>query len=168
MTINGVTVPISGKFETKDENENSLSMTPLSVNPVLKRFINFTLDSNFPYTLNADDFRVSVHSKSAPNYMKRMNVVRVDDSKKLLECKFGGAISGDYNVKIHHKQWGLIDTSTLLLKVESHVSSITPTLGSVHGGTLVTLKGINWGSQKTDNPVEISYNGALGSTKCFV
>jgi hypothetical protein len=52
--------------------------------------------------------------------------------------------------------------------VESETSNISPTTGSIYGGTLVTLTGKNWGTARTDNPVEISYNGALGSTKCFV
>lgn len=97
-----------------------------------------------------------------------MGVVSVDDAKKLLVCKFGGAISGEYSIRIHHAQYGLLDTKSLTLKVESHYSNITPTTGSIYGGTLVTLTGINWGSELTDNPVEISYNGALGSTKCYL
>jgi hypothetical protein len=168
ITINGEKFDISGDFAVKNENESTLTMTPMSVNPVLKKFINITLDSTFSPVLKAGDFEVSIHSKHDLTYSKRMNVVRVDDSTKLLECKYGGALSGDYSVRIHHITYGLIDTSALTLKVESHVSMISPTSGSINGGTLVTLTGINWGDQKTDNPVEISYNGALGSTKCFV
>jgi hypothetical protein len=39
---------------------------------------------------------------------------------------------------------------------------------SIKGGTLLTIQGTNFGTVKTDNPVQISYNGAVGSTDCFV
>lgn len=47
------------------------------------------------------------------------------------------------------------------------MSSISPLTGSIYGGTLVTLTGSNWGTVKTDNPVEIFFNG-MPSKKCFV
>jgi len=40
--------------------------------------------------------------------------------------------------------------------------------GSIYGGTVITITGTNFGTQKTDNPVQISYNGGVGSTNCFV
>ena len=97
-----------------------------------------------------------------------MRPIKVDDATKQVTVKFGGAISGNYNVYIRHSQFGLIDTSALTLNVESDVNSISPMSGSIHGGTLVTIQGANWGDELTDNPVEISYLGAVGSTKCYV
>lgn len=61
-----------------------------------------------------------------------------------------------------------MDTSGITLEVTSKVTSISPTSGSIYGGTLLTITGTNFGSVATDNPVQISYNGALGSTDCFV
>jgi hypothetical protein len=52
--------------------------------------------------------------------------------------------------------------------VESKTSNIVPLVGSIYGGTLLTITGSNFGTEKTDNPVQISYNGGLGSTNCFV
>jgi hypothetical protein len=40
--------------------------------------------------------------------------------------------------------------------------------GSIYGGTVLTITGTNFGTVKTDNPVSIVYNGALGATSCFV
>lgn len=54
-----------------------------------------------------------------------------------------------------------------MLNVESTVTSITPKIGSVYGGTLLTIKGTNFGTKFTDNPVQISYNGGLGSIDCI-
>lgn len=41
-------------------------------------------------------------------------------------------------------------------------------LGSIYGGTILTITGTNFGTAKTDNPVQISYNGGVGSTNCYV
>lgn len=42
-------------------------------------------------------------------------------------------------------------------------------VGSIYGGTLLTIEGTNWDpSIITNNPVSIVYNGALGATPCFV
>jgi len=142
-------------------------MTPLSVSPVLKRNIDIKLDSNFPYALDADDFEIQCISQSAPSYIRNSKVVAVDDPSKTLTVKFGGAISGQYDVMIKHNIWGRVDTSALTLDVSSQVSSISPLTGSIYGGTLVTLTGTNWGTARTDNPVEIFFNGRP-SVKCYV
>jgi hypothetical protein len=48
------------------------------------------------------------------------------------------------------------------------VTSVTPMSGSIYGGTILTIAGTNFGTKITDNPVQISYNGGVGSTDCFV
>ena len=40
--------------------------------------------------------------------------------------------------------------------------------GSIYGGTLLTIEGVNFGKVITDNPVQISRNGGLGSIDCYV
>ena len=40
--------------------------------------------------------------------------------------------------------------------------------GSIYGGTLLTITGNNFGNVYTDNPVQISNNGGIGSIDCFV
>lgn len=81
---------------------------------------------------------------------------------------FGGAYSGTYSVDIRHTLFGLIDTSALRFTVGSEYSAITPQVGSIYGGTLVTITGTNWSNDRQDNPVSIVYNGALGATICDV
>jgi hypothetical protein len=56
----------------------------------------------------------------------------------------------------------------MTLNVGSTVTAVSPMTGSIYGGTVLTITGTNFGSQKTDNPVQISYNGGVGSTNCFV
>jgi hypothetical protein len=103
--------------------------------------------------------------------MKRLNVIKVHESEKKITCKFGGAISGMYDVSIRHKDYGLIEASAFQLLVESHITAYSPQVGSIYGGTLVTITGTNWGDVTTDNPVEIFYCGGTvecKATKCYV
>jgi hypothetical protein len=41
-------------------------------------------------------------------------------------------------------------------------------VGSIYGGTLLTIKGNNWSKDKLDNPVSVVFNGALGASLCYV
>ena len=96
-----------------------------------------------------------------------MNVIDVDDANKRLVYKFGGAWSGSFNIRIRHNKFGLIK-STLLLDVSANTTSIDKNKGSIYGGTLLTIRGQNFGSVITDNPVQISTLGSIGSLNCFV
>ena len=81
---------------------------------------------------------------------------------------FGGAYSGTYSVQIRHTHFGLVDTSALRFIVGSEVTSISPRIGSVYGGQLLTITGTNWDSVPQNNPVSIVFNGALGAAICYV
>ena len=70
-----------------------------------------------------------------------------------IEVMFGGAWSGDYEINVRHKVYGLIDTSGIIFTVGAYMTSISPDSGSRLGGTLVTITGENFGSEITDNPV---------------
>jgi hypothetical protein len=56
----------------------------------------------------------------------------------------------------------------MLLDVSSKVTNVSPLVGSIYGGTLVTITGTNFGTEKTDNPVQLSTHGGIGSIDCFV
>jgi hypothetical protein len=56
-------------------------------------------------------------------------------------------------MRIRHAKYGLLDTTGMILTVGSSVSSISPKVGSIYGGTIVTIDGVNFGKEKTDNPV---------------
>jgi hypothetical protein len=118
--------------------------------------------------LNKVDFSVNATRTDNSTYIKYMNIIAVNDTAKTIDVMFGGAHSGTYDLRIRHKDFGLIKTSRLLLKVESTVTSVTPKLGSIRGGNILTITGTNFGTVKTDNPVSIVYNGALGATPCYV
>ena len=48
------------------------------------------------------------------------------------------------------------------------MTNVTPKIGSIYGGTELTITGTNFGNVYTDNPVSIVYNGAVGATSCLV
>jgi hypothetical protein len=56
----------------------------------------------------------------------------------------------------------------MILDVNSRVNSFSPKVGSIYGGTLLTITGTNFGTVKTDNPVQLSTSGGKGSIDCFV
>jgi hypothetical protein len=156
-------------------------MSPNSMSPVLKGEIMFYLESNFPFELKEEDFSFNatlkeLSSQVSPYYRQNQNtrvrklaVTAVDDAAKTVTVIFGGAYSGTYNIAVRHKDFGLIDTDDIILTVGSEVTSYSPNTGSIYGGTLLTIHGTNWDPKvKENNPVQISYNGALGSTHCFV
>jgi len=45
-------------------------VTPSSANPTLKTKINITLDADFPYTLDKNDFSVNATNISNPSYFR--------------------------------------------------------------------------------------------------
>jgi hypothetical protein len=97
-----------------------------------------------------------------------MNVIDVDDAAKTITCKFGGAESGTFRVWIRHSATGLIESNGLTLDVNTYVTSYSPMSGSIYGGALLTIEGSNFGDVYTDNPVQISKSGGVGSIDCFV
>jgi len=117
--------------------------------------------------LAREDFTVNATSETNSSYVRYMNVIDVDDANKRLVCKFGGAWSGSFNVRMRHAQFGLIK-STLLLDVSAKTTTVDKNTGSIYGGTFLTITGQNFGSEKTDNPVQISTLGSIGSLNCFV
>ena len=59
---------------------------------------------------------------------------------------FGGAWSGIYNLSVRHSYYGLINTKGMYLTVGSNITSISPLVGSIYGGTLITIQGLNYGT----------------------
>jgi hypothetical protein len=181
ININGVPLVNTLKLKMKDFNRKGTILTPNSVSPVLKQKLVFTIESAFPFALKKEDFTVNatlvkLSPQVSPYYpqnentrIRKMNVVEVNDATKTLTVMYGGAYSGTYSVTIRHIKYGLVDGEILTLTVGSHVTSYSPMSGSIYGGTLLTIKGTNWDPKiKTNNPVSIVYNGALGATPCFV
>jgi len=167
ILINNLTVTNNLSFALRNEIKSGVSITPNSASPVLKQNVTIQLESDFPYTLSRDDFTVNATSETNSSYVRYMNVIDVDDANKQIVCKFGGAYSGKFNIRIRHAKFGLIK-STLLLDVSANTTSMDKNKGSIYGGTLITITGQNYGSVFTDNPVQIANPGSTGSLPCYV
>jgi hypothetical protein len=135
------------------DTKSGLDLIPPSANPTLKTKINITLENDFPYHLDRAHFSINATNISNPSYFRQMNVIGADDSTKTLTVMFGGAWSGLYNVDIRHRDFGLLNTRGLEFVVGSNVTDYNPKVGSIYGGTLLTITGTNFGSEFTDNPV---------------
>ena len=84
-----------------------------------------------------------------------MNVLSVDDAAKTVTCMFGGANStnGPFEIMMRHSVAGLIDSTGLILDVNTYVDSYSPKIGSIYGGQLIAITGRNFGDVFTDNPI---------------
>ena len=86
-----------------------------------------------------------VNSSDSTKY-NLMNVIAANDTTKTLTFMYGGAWSGIYNLSLRHNQYGLINTKGLQIIVGSNITSISPSSGSIYGGTLLTITGNNYGT----------------------
>ena len=130
------------------------------MNPILPTLVKVKLADDYPGDMNgAADFTARLIKKDAPNEAPRpLYVKSVDKDKKEVEIKFPGSMLGVYLIEIEGKGVGRIDKSLLELSAVSHVDTITPMTGSYLGGTLVTITGTNFSTEKTDNPVKVGSN----------
>lgn len=125
---------------------------------MLKTTLTITLDPTYPTVLQVADFKVTLLKDSDPTFAKDLYVMSVDDAAKTIQAKFGGALSGAYHIEVTSTQYGKITKTNLALTVGSSVTSITPLIGSMFGGTLLTITGINFSTDPLDNPVKVGSN----------
>jgi len=177
IEINGLTVSNTLQQEIQGSPPTGMSLLTSTVSPVLKSDIIIQLPTEFPYTLNREDFSVNVTNNTALNlgldyYVtpteRYLRPIAVDDDAKTLTVKFGGSWSGQWQLVMRHAEMGLLDTEGLVLDVNTYVTNYYPTSGSYLGGTLITIEGSNFGTVFTDNPVQLSTNGGFNSVDCFV
>jgi hypothetical protein len=169
ITINSQDISHSLSITMDDSVLQADSISPTSASPVLKTELVITLDSAFPETVNTEDYSVWITDQDDSSNIKYINVVDADDSDKTLTLMFGGAWSGTYDLSIEHSTKGLIDTSDIGdFVVEATIESISPTTVSIYGGNLITITGTNFGSEITDNPVQIYMGTVDPSIDCFV
>lgn len=144
------------------------SMVPSSVSPVLKTIIKFTV-AGFVDTIDPDDLLVSFVSttNAMPIRIAKVMESGFDDVEKniqYLKVKFAGSESGTYQVKIRSKTYGRFDTTRIILTTSGRVTDFNPKKGSVNGGTLITIYGINFSYDPLDNPVRIGYTDCMVET----
>lgn len=146
IVINGASP--AGTFQVKmvDYAMAATTLQPSSASPVLKTKLSIVIDPRFTETLAVADFSVNATSRKNSTYIRYLNVLEAHQVNKTIVVMFGGAYTGIYDVVIRHKRYGRLETGSLVLTVESKVTSISPSVGSIYGGTLITIKGTNFGS----------------------
>ena len=149
VIINGKTVSHSLSVVMKSKYISSFVMSPSSASPVLKTNITFTLDADFDdIELVKTDFSLNATNLTNPYYVRYLAIVEVDNESRPRSFKaiFGGAWSGQYQIHLSHKDLGMLDTRGLVLDVNTNITSFSPMFGSVYGGTLLTIDGVNFGN----------------------
>ena len=164
VIVNGVenTNPIT--VEILPEKQSGFSVSPTSASPVLSTILTVSLEDTYPEELLVEDFTARLVDQLNSTITRPLYVMSVDDSTKEIRIKFPGAESGNYYVQIESASIGRIDKTPLSLEVIGKITGISPTYGSIHGGTLVTIDGVNFSDDPLDNPVKVGDNYCLVET----
>ena len=62
-----------------------------------------------------------------------------------------------YDLHVASRSYGKLESTGITLELIGVVTSFSPTSGSVHGGTLITINGYHFSNDPMDNPVQIGY-----------
>ena len=108
------------------------SVSPNNVNPVLQTDITIT-GTNF----DATSAQTSVYLKTASNN-KAAECLTVSSTSTQIVCKLLGAPTGTYSIYAQTSQ-GYSNSQSFT--VQTVITSVSPTSGSVAGGTLLTITG---------------------------
>ena len=141
---------------------DGVSVTPTSVSPVLKTDLTVAIMQTFPGSMSsAADFSAKLVKKDDPTVTLPLYVISVDSAAKTLKIKFPGAPSGVYLIQLTHKTEGRIDKVPLEITTEGKITAISATSGSVLGGQMLDISGVNFSTDKLDNPVKVGAHYCL-------
>jgi hypothetical protein len=157
VTVNGV-VDESQSVTVKTALPSALSMSPTSVSPVLKSEVDIVLSADFADILTREEFQVRAVSSEDESVSISMYVMSVDPANIAIKAKFPGAKSGSYRILIDSATRARVDCSALTLLVQSTVTNFSPKTGSRLGGTVITIEGENFSTNKLYNPVKVGDN----------
>lgn len=105
--------------------------------------------------MNASSFTVYLSNNNAPENITNLYVISTHTPTKTILVKFPGARSGNYTVFVKSVDHGFIDTDAYNITVIGQVTNISPTYGSIYGGTIITITGENFSDNILDNPVKV-------------
>ena len=92
--------------------------------------------------------------------IKPLLVIDVDSDEaktKTITLKYGGMPTGTYRILLSSISLGKLDTSTITFTSIGKITGFDPIEGSIYGGTVITITGINFSDRSTDNPVQVGY-----------
>jgi len=165
------------KTETKVKNEEKVvsqkktlptvkSVDKTDVSPILKQTLTFIVDEvNFTDELKQNELTVKL--LGANKYVRDLYIMSVTSTATLksFTVKFNGAPVGDYTFDVTStspsKYGKLAFPSAFTFKTSSTITGISPTSGSVFGGTLLTITGTNFSTKLDDQAVNIIYSSSI-------
>lgn len=155
VTVNAV-ANSDKSVQLKSSKQSGQTISPSSASPVLATVITVTLESTYPGDMSdKENFSAKLIKDGDATVTRPLYVKAVDAAKKTVTIKFPGAESGIYYIALEGKGVGRIDKTPLKLTVEGRVTGVAPLKGSYLGGTLVTIDGVNFSTNKLDNPVKV-------------
>lgn len=125
------------------------SINPNSASPVLKGSMTI---NGLRFGTNRSEVTVWLTNSTARVY--QLNVIRINDTQLLV--KLPGGLPGTFKVVVSRLGYGNSKESTAgiaTFKYEIVINSVSPTVGSRSGGTILTITGRNFSPDPTDNQV---------------
>ena len=104
------------------------SITPATASPILVEELVLQLASDYDTTnMSSDEFAVSLTPCAfdlsnicidEEGKIRKLAVIDVDVTDLQITVKYGGAYSGFYNVKVHSREWGNLETNGLTFEAK--------------------------------------------------
>ena len=133
------------------------SLSPNTSSPVLKK--DLTINGT-GFSSDKSAFKVLLKPEDPTGKEYECNTVSSTDTS--ITCRLSGGQTGSYRVKVHMTGKGFSMPATTdadLFKYSLTVTSVSPLIGSGGGGTILTITGTNFSTQKSQNQVVIGDTG---------
>ena len=132
-----------------------LTVDTLTASPVDKISIALTLDTSASTLPATNDDFIGMLVNEAETY--RMRITSFTPSTGAATMKFPGAVAGIYNFYLADNSGNSLSNPKVFTS-ESKMTSVTPSSGSVFGGTRITIAGVNFPTGTGDVIVKIGSN----------
>lgn len=126
------------------------------------------VDSVNPSVIDGSHSIINIYGSVLPNNRWDLNVMIggtvcrvISSSQYSASCRGGAVVAGKYNLKVHVAGKGFAKFeagATAIIDCPATVSSITPTEGSIMGGTEVTINGSGFDPKPGQTVVKIGAN----------
>ena len=156
LEYSGNNATIQFEYTSSSPSADIFSISPVSWSPVLKGVLTIT-GTGFGSVPSA----ISVYllpKNSSANIGYQMRVLSVSNTQ--VTAGIPGGLPGAYDVKVKIEGKGDIepsDSSADDFVYELVIESISPSSGSYHGGTVLTITGRNFSPNDLENLAFISY-----------
>jgi len=131
------------------------SISPDNYSPVLKTDLVITLSADYTGAYDTEDFTVQIVPSDSAHKTRTLNVYKTDSGSREITVRYGGAESDVYSLTVHSSSYGSLVTTGITFQAIGEVNTISPTSGSINGGTVLTLTGYTFSDDGTDNQVDI-------------